>query len=274
MHNADDLQHLPHQLDFEGANNFRDLGGYPTTSGQQVRRGMVYRADQLGKLTDADQALLAQLGIRTVVDFRRRLEREEILDRIDDASIRQVWLPVEEEAADVKGLRRLLEEGLIDANGAHQYLVDANEHFIRRFSHVFGSYLELLLEAENYPLVFHCSAGKDRAGFAAALTLFVAGCSETVVKHDYLATNHCTANWVNGVLEGLNDVMGDRVDPEAVKMLMQVRPEFLQRALDAIQEDYGNIAAYLDEGLGFDVAKRRQVRELICEPLAWVAGQA
>ena len=259
------LAQLPHKLDFEGANNFRDLGGYPAGPGYRIRRGRVFRSDQLGNLTDADQELLAELGIRTVVDFRRRVEREEILDRIDDASVRQLWLPVEEEAADVKGLRRLLEEGLVDAAGAHQYLVDANEHFIRRFSGVFKSYLELLLDEANYPLVFHCSAGKDRAGFAAALTLFVAGADETVVKHDYMATNHCTANWVNGVLEGLSDVMGSSVDPEAVKTLMQVRPEFLQKALDTLVEDHGDLQTYLVEALDFGPDKQRRVRELLRE---------
>ena len=265
MTDVTQLDELPLKLDFEGANNFRDLGGYPAAPGSRIKPGRVFRADQLGNLTDTDQQLLAQLGIRTVVDFRRRLEREEILDRIDDPSVRQLWLPVEEKAADVKGLRRMLEDGEIDAAGARQYLIDANENFIRLFSSVFRDYLELLLDEANYPIVFHCSAGKDRAGFAAALTLFVAGSSEAVVKHDYMATNHCTANWVNGILEGLADAMGEHVDHEAVRTMMQVSPDYLQRALDTIDEDYGSVAAYLEQGLEFGPEKQARVRALLCE---------
>jgi protein-tyrosine phosphatase len=130
---------------------------------------------------------------------------------------------------------------------------------------VFRDYLELLLEPSSYPLVFHCSAGKDRAGFAAALTLLVAGASLETVMHDYLATNHCTANFVNGILEGLSDVEGLNVSPEAVQTLMQVQPAFLQKALDTIDADFGSIPSYLETGLDFGPGKQRRVRELICK---------
>jgi protein-tyrosine phosphatase len=261
------LAELPRKLDFEGANNFRDLGGYPVAGGMRVKYGMVFRSDQLGNLTDADQDLLSAIGLRTVVDFRRRVEREEILDRIDDPGVRQISLPVEAEAADVKNLRRLMEEGRVSAQGAKQYLIDANEHFIRSFGQVFRDYLELLLDESSYPLVFHCSAGKDRAGFAAALTLWVAGASIETVMHDYLATNHCTANYVNGILEGLSDVEGLNVSPEAVQTLMQVQPAFLQRALDTIAEDFGSVEAYLEKGLNFGPENQGRVRSFICEQL-------
>ena len=266
MNTTIDLTQLPRQLDFEGANNFRDLGGYPTVDGCRVKHGMLYRSDQLGNLTDGDQALLSEIGLRMVVDLRRSIEREEILDRIDDPTIRQVRLPVEAEGADVRSLRRRLEEGSIDAAGARQYLIDANEQFIRVFGQVFTDYLHLLLDESNYPLVVHCSAGKDRAGFAAALTLLVAGASVETVMHDYLATNHCNANYVNGILEGLSDMGDQGFSPEAVKILMQVQPVFLQKALDTIVDDYGSIERYLDEGLNFGQEKQRRVRELICEP--------
>lgn len=261
-----DLGQLPYKLDLEGANNFRDLGGYPVSDGQQLKRGMVFRSDRLANLTDSDQAVLADIGLRTVVDLRRTVEREESPDRIDDPSIRQLWLPVEAEAADVKSLRRRMEEGLVSPAGARQYLIDANEQFIRIFGDVFSEYLHLLLEESSYPLVFHCAAGKDRAGFAAALTLLVAGASQETVMHDYLATNHCTANYVNGILEGLSDMAELKVAPEAVQTLMQVQPEFLQRAFDTVAEDYGDIPTYLERGLDFSVDKQQRVRHLLCEP--------
>lgn len=259
------LDRLPNKLDFEGANNFRDLGGYVVADNLRIRHGVIHRSDQLGKLTDADQQKLAAIGLRTVIDFRREMERTDSPDRIDDVAIQQIWLPVDAEAADVRSIRRQMEEGKISSSQATQFLIDANRQFVREFSGVFSRYLHLLLDETSYPLVFHCSAGKDRAGFAAALTLFVAGATTDTVMHDYLATNHCTSNYVNGILDGLSDVEGLRVTPEAVQILMQVQPVFLQTALDTIVADYGDVPTYLDRALDFGKKKQQRVCALICE---------
>jgi protein-tyrosine phosphatase len=262
---APELGDLPVKLDFEGPSNFRDLGGYPTADGRRLKRGLLFRSDHLGHLTDVDQELIADLGIKTVVDLRRQRERDEILDRIDDPEITQIWLPVASEGSDVQDMRRGLEAGLISPARAHQYLVDANREFVRIFGHVFQAFLHLLLEEESYPLVFHCTAGKDRAGFAAALSLISVGASLETVFHDYLATNHCTANYVNGILDGLNDTRAMKADPEAVRTLMQVQPAFLGAALDAMAEDFGDVDSYLEQALTFDAAKRERLRSILCE---------
>lgn len=260
------LDHLPEKIDLEGANNFRDMGGYPTAFGSMTRRGLLYRSDHLGNLTEADQQLIAQLGIKTVVDLRRQEERDEILDNIVDPAINQVWLPVAAEGSDVQKMRRGLEEGRIDDAGAYQHLVEANQQFVQVFSHVYSDFLHLLLDPANYPLVFHCTAGKDRAGYAAALSLLTVGVSQDVVFHDYLATNHCTANYVNGILDGLSDLPEMKASPEAIRTLMQVQPAFLQTAVDTYHQDYGSLDNYLLKALGINEAKRSTLRDILLEP--------
>lgn len=259
------MQHLPIKLDFEGAHNFRDMGGYPLLDDRRVRHGKLYRSDHLGRLTDADQALLAELGIRTVIDLRRQEERDEILDRVDHPNIAQIWLPVMAESADVVSLRRSLERGEMSPRQAYEFLVLANRQFVEVFSTVFREFLHLLLEPQHYPIVFHCSAGKDRAGYAAAMALFAIGASEEVVLHDYLATNHCTANYVEGLVEGIHDMPGIDVSGEALRTLMQVQPAFLGEALALIARQHGGIYAYLEHSLGFDRQKREQLAALLAE---------
>lgn len=256
---------LPIKLDFEGTNNFRDLGGYPSSDESHIRQGLLFRSDHLGKLTDQDQQRLTELGIKTIVDLRREQERSETPDRIDNPAIKQLWLPVSAEGADVHKLRRGLESGEITAELAHQHLLEANREFVRDFSHIYRDFLQLLLDEDNYPLVFHCTAGKDRAGFAAALSLLVAGASLETVFHDYLATNHCTANYVNGLIDGLADMPNMKASPEAVRTLMQVDTRFLQSALDTINEQYGNMDRYLEKALGIDADKRERLRSILCE---------
>jgi protein-tyrosine phosphatase len=259
------MRNLPEQLDFEGAHNFRDMGGYPLQDERRVRRGKLFRSDHLGKLTDADQVLLKELGIRTVVDLRRQEERDEALDRVDHPGVEHIWMPVMAEAADVVSLRRSLERGEMSAHQAHDFLVLANRQFVEVFSQVFSEFLHLLLEPEKYPLVFHCSAGKDRAGYAAAMSLFAIGASEETVLHDYLATNHCNANYVDGLVDGVNDMPGIDVSGDALRMLMQVRPEFLGEALGIISREHGGIHAYLERELDFGQDKRERLRSLLAE---------
>ncbi|MEM0952747.1 MAG: tyrosine-protein phosphatase [Pseudomonadota bacterium] len=264
------MDHLPRKLDFEGAHNFRDMGGYPLTSGHRVRDGWLFRSDHLGRLTDADQTLLDKVGVRTVIDLRRQEERDEILDRIDNPDVNQIWLPVSAEAADVVTLRRSLERGEMGPDDAVEFLRLANRQFVELFSDVFSEFLHLLLDETHYPIVFHCSAGKDRVGFAAAMTLFALGADEDTVMHDYLATNHITANYVDGLIDGVMEMpgYGKKLTGQALRKLMQVEPDYLGGALQIMQAQYGSVHAYLEEGLGLKPEKRAQLQQLLLEPSA------
>jgi protein-tyrosine phosphatase len=261
------MDHLPRKLDFEGSHNFRDMGGYPLEGGRRVRDGMLFRSDHLGRLTDNDQQLLEEIGLRTVVDLRREEERAEILDRVDNPAVEQVWLPVSAEAADVVTLRRSLERGELGPEQAVDFLKLANQQFVEIFSPVFREFLHLLLDEPRYPLVFHCSAGKDRAGFAAAMALFALGADEDTVMHDYLATNHLTANYVEGLVDGVMEmpVVGVELTGNALRKLMQVEREYLGGALSLMRERHGGVIGYLESELEFGPDKRAQLAELLAE---------
>ena len=260
------LNHLPIQLDFEGAHNFRELGGYPLAGGRRVRGGMLFRSDRLATLSDADQDRLDALGIRTVVDLRRGEERSSAPNRIRNEAVEQIWLPVDAEGADVVNIRRELERGRMTAKQARNLLVEANRQFTGIFAPVFSDFLHLLLEKERYPIVFHCSAGKDRAGFAAAMTLYALGAEDETVMHDYMATNHCTAGYLDGMIEGILDNWGIKVDIDAVRMLMSASEEFLGAALEKIKGERGGMDAFVERDLDFDRSKREQLLSLLAEP--------
>lgn len=85
------------------------------------------------------------------------------------------------------------------------------------------------------------------------------------VMHDYMATNHLTANYVEGVLDGLNDIPGLKATPEAIRTLMQVQPRYIQTAFDTAVTDYGGIDGYIERALGIDNTKRQTLKTLLCE---------
>ena len=148
---------------------------------------------------------------------------------------------------------------------AVEFLRLANREFVDVFSGAFSDFLHLLLEESRYPLVFHCSAGKDRAGYAAAMTLFALGADEDTVMHDYLATNHITSNYVDGLVEGVMEmpIPGMDLNADALRKLMQVERDYLGGAIALIHERFGDVHTYLEDQLGFSPDKRARLRELL-----------
>ncbi len=254
------------RLPVEGAHNLRDLGGYATTDGRRVRWGVLYRSDALADLTDADLRYLERLGLRRWVDFRSDMELERNADRIPESpDLRVVHRPIQGDALDPAELQKRILSGNADAAEMTQMLVGANRAFITDFGDVYSAFLHDVGDVEKLPLLFHCTAGKDRAGFAAALTLLALGVPRDTVMQDYLLTNDFSAEHTESTLRILRFVSFFRTDPEAVRPLFEARREYLQTAFDTIDEKYGTTQAYLRHGLGANDALLARLRENLLE---------
>ena len=128
--------------------------------------------------------------------------------------------------------------------------------FVRANTPRFAALFDHVLQEQEAPVVFHCTAGKDRTGFAAALILRSLGVSDEDVMRDYLLTNERLA---------MPDASRHGLTPEVSEVLWRVRPEFLRAALDAVDTDYGGLEGYFREGLGLGDAEREQLRQLYLE---------
>jgi protein-tyrosine phosphatase len=250
MQSSPDTPVLPtRSLRFAGAPNFRDLGGYQGLEGRTVRWRRRFRSDHLGALTPQDLATLtAEVGpALRVCDFRGVSERETAACCVPGAAVHS--LPIEPTV--VQRLTDLIAAGhaLTPADTVGLMQITYRD-FVRENTPRFAALFAHLLQAHDAPLVFHCTAGKDRTGFAAALILLSLGVPQDDVMHDYLLTNtHLpVAPAARGGL------------PEAVVgVLYRVQEEFLAAAFDAVREGYGGMDAYLAKGLGLGPAERRQL---------------
>ncbi|MFP4552159.1 MAG: tyrosine-protein phosphatase, partial [Spirochaetales bacterium] len=183
----------------EGAPNFRDIGGYETGDGRRIRDGLLYRSDSLAKLTRADWASLARRGIRSVADFREPFEREKASYRVPDEISLHV-LPIEVGGEDIRAEVEKVVRGRSERD-VNEFLVEIGRALVLDHSEVYARWLRILLdENEAMPHVFHCTAGKDRTGFAAALILRLLGVPHETVIEDYLATNDRLSEFVKRVL--------------------------------------------------------------------------
>lgn len=236
-----------------GATNFRDLGNRRTRGGQTVAPGRLFRADHLGALTAGDLAQIRALGVRRVLDLRGVNERAAAPCALPEVVVHSLAIEptIVQKLSDLIAAGHRLTPGEVTA-----HMQDTYRGFVRHNTHRFAELFAHLLERAE-PTVFHCTAGKDRTGFAAALILRSLDVSEADVMHDYLLTN-----------ERLKPMEASRhgLAPELQSVLWRVQPQFLQAAFEAVDADYGGVEAYLREGLRLGQAERARLRELYLSP--------
>lgn len=224
--------------------NFRRVGTGPAP-GLPLRN--LFRSDHLGALDAADAAQIRELGVRRVLDFRGAQEREAFACRLPDVTVHSLAI----EPTIVQVLHDLVAAGhrLTGADIA-AHMQDTYRGFVRQGTPRFAEFFSLLL-ASDEPTVFHCTAGKDRTGFAAALLLKAVGASDDEVLRDYLLTNERLRLPAGGLL-GL--------PPEAARVLWRVDAGFLRAGFDEVDAAYGSLEGYLREGLGLGDAERERLK--------------
>lgn len=236
----------------DGASNFRDLGGYAGAGGATVRWRRLFRSDHLGGLTPADVTALKELRVGRVCDFRGVSERLHAACLIDGAAVHS--LPIEPTI--VQRLSDLLAQGQAPGEaGTVALMQQTYRGFVQNNADRFAALFGHLLESDT-PLVFHCTAGKDRTGFAAALVLTSLGVPRDTVIQDYLLTNtHLKPGGGSHALP-----------PEIAAVLFRVQEPFLAAAFQAVEEAHGNLETYLHQALGVGPRERGRLRQLYLEP--------
>jgi len=245
--------------------NFRDLGGYETADGRVIRWNRLYRAGDLSKLTRSDLEYLSQFDVKLVCDFRSERERIARPDRSIDDNPTTLDLPVDQEGVDPEEMRRKIRTGGLVALGIEQTMRDAYRAFVTDYSKDWTAMFQRLVREENLPTVVHCTAGKDRTGFASALVLLALGVPEETVFEDYLSTNYYQQNFFRFVLRWVPLYSFFRTDAEDLLPLLEARREYLQAALDEMMARYGSTEGYLEQALGLDAEMRAKLEQQFLE---------
>lgn len=233
------------------APNFRDLARAAADGGRPLRRGLLYRADSLARLDDGDLSALSALRLRQVLDLRTVFERERDATRVPDGA-EYVVLDVQKDHSTGADLAAVLSDPdrartVLADNGAERFMIEVNRMLVTTRD-ACAAYRSLVERAAHgpLPLVFHCSAGKDRTGWGAVLLLTLLGVSRDDILEDYLASN----SRLGGLLGWVLSLVGEQgLEPELVRPMLEARPEYLEAAYAEVDAVYGGFDGYVAEGL-------------------------
>ena len=224
------------QLPFAGATNFRELGGYPADEGKTVRWGQIWRGVCTARLTDpADRARLVQ-----------------ICALCGDDGHEISFAP-----GDIERMMHTAREGENILYRMYRQMLFGNKAFKELFR---------ALEAGETPILFHCSAGKDRTGVAAMLILLALGASDETICADFVQTNVCRKAEIDALLAGHAEEIA--ADPsKRMRFCTQagVDPGAAPYVLQVIREACGSAEEYLAREYGLTPARRMRLRRMYLE---------
>lgn len=262
-----DLDRISHQkrlVKIPGTSNFRDLGGYKTRDGRSVKWGKLYRSGQLADLTPRGLDLIINLDLFAIIDFRSSYETQRHPDRIP-AGVRAYHLPVMDQANREMSqeIRERIKNNKFDGFSADHLITKAYRQFPTEFTPAYRSFMHTVLDANGAPVLWHCTAGKDRTGYSAAILLRLLGVDQETIFEDYFLSNQ----YVNKLNKRMLAVMLARGIKayRMIKPLYGVNLDWLKAAFETIDEEWGSWENYLSDGLDLSSSDVKQLRNTLLE---------
>ena len=250
------------KIHLEGTHNTRDLGGYVCQDGRKVRSNFLYRSDKLSNLTSNDVSTLQNLGIKRIIDFRSKDEKTRDPNIIPDG-IEYIEMPIE---ADKKIKQEIYDvlSGKIDRD-IKEFLIEANKQFIHEYHQTFKLFLLELIN-NPVPTLYHCTAGKDRTGFATFLIYTILGIERNIILDDYLKTNEFIADSIEKVkFEVAKSMKISDNEVDKIMPLLKVDIDYINSAINEANKKYGSIFTFINDELNFKTKQRDLLKELLLE---------
>jgi protein-tyrosine phosphatase len=246
----------------EGAFNFRDLGGYQSTGGRRTKWGRIYRSDGLTRLTASDRSVLNKIGIKLVCDLRAPAEVKKSPDRLpEDGTIAYLNFPIVSGNFDTVTAHEKIKKGDIDWL-TEDYMIKGYMNNIDAYATTWAALFERLAAPASYPLVFHCTGGKDRAGVCAALILLSLGVSEETVIYDHGLSNEFLAD----ILPKLYSYFSSfGIEKENLLPYLTAPRAAIITLLDHIRQTYGSAVGYLKNKAGVCQKTLDQLKQKLLE---------
>lgn len=263
------IQRIP----LEGPQNVRDLGGFEMEDGRRILPGRLIRSCELARLTDNDKRiLLEEHHLHTIVDFRTEMEKMQVPDP-ELPGVKNLWIPVVDES-----MLGVTKEAGADQDTVQQLMVQikagqiTTEHFMQNLyrnivlsdhaAKAYHHFFDVLLNRDRGAVLWHCSAGKDRAGMGTMLLLTALGAPRELILEDYLMVNVFLKDNIEYNRQRIIEKTGSEELADAMTGLFSVKRSYAEYAFDVMEKQFGSAENYLTEMIGITPYECRKLQQM------------
>lgn len=239
--------------------NFRTVGNIKNSEGRTLKAGKFYRSGHLHKLKKRSFKELQSLGIKEVIDLRNSKEISDQPDQLPDGIIYKKYSAFADKGDQLTQARKLVLKGKVNGSDADKRMIDFYREYVTENPEVIKKIITEILESDQ-PVLYHCTAGKDRTGITTALILTILKFDKETIYDDYLLSNNYRKKLV---LKRLNladhlHFLYPKMDVKVLEKLSWVEIAYLDAAFDEINKKYGSTDIYIQQVLGISMDKREE----------------
>lgn len=243
------------QISIKKVHNFRYLSNIKNTEGKTIKDSLLYRSGDLSKLKNLNQ--LKQLNLSEIIDLRTKHEVTKKPDILPEYTIYKNYAAFEDQEDQLNQAKKLVLKGKVNADDAHQRMIKFYQDYVTENPEIIKQIITEILES-NQPILYHCTAGKDRTGMITAIILSILKFDNDIIFQEYLLSNNLREKVINKRLNTARNLhfLFPKMDIAVLEKLSWIEPSYLTAALEQINLKYGSMDQYIHNVLGITDAKR------------------
>ncbi len=245
------------QIEIKKVNNFRYLGGIKNTEGKILKDSLIYRSGNLHRLSETSFEKLEKMKISKIIDLRTKQEIAKEPDKLPKNVSFQVYSAFEDKNDEMGNAKNLALKGKISKKDADRRIIKFYTDYVSENPEVIKEIITEILDSEQ-PILYHCTAGKDRTGLITALILKVLKFDNSVIFEEYLQSNNLRQNIIQKRLNLAHTFhfVYPKLDMGVVEKTSWIERNYLQSAFDEINKKHGSMDNYIHQVLGISENQR------------------
>ncbi|MDQ1161061.1 protein-tyrosine phosphatase [Chryseobacterium sp. SORGH_AS 447] len=213
----------------------------------------------LFKLKKKSFKRIENLGIQEIIDLRNSKEIAKKPDRLPEGIAYKNYSAFEDEGDQLDQAKKLVLKGKVNGADAEKRMLDFYRNYVTEHPEVIRKIITEILDSDT-PVLYHCTAGKDRTGIITALILTILRFDKETIYNDYLLSNNYREKLVKRRLSLSRDLhfIYPKLDIGVLEKLSWVQTSYLDAAFNEINKKYGSTDRYIQEVLGISENKREE----------------
>lgn len=253
------ISQTENQFKIKKVTNFRTIGNIKNIDGRILRDGKFYRSAHLHQLKNKSIKEFQKLGIKEIIDLRNSKEISQKPDVIPQNIDYKNYSAFEDEGDQLDQAKKLVLKGKVKGSDADQRMLDFYKNYSTENPKIIKKIIREILDSEN-PVLYHCTAGKDRTGIITALILTILKFDRETIENDYLLSNNYRKQLVQKRLRLANNLhfLYPKMNLNVIEKLSWVEKDYLDASFSEIDNKYGSIDVYIHQVLGITENKRNE----------------